>query len=152
MLIPSLEVDCNVGWAKDNQVVIRQCVPLAGTGIVPGSTVHYSGWGAVDRDSDIYLWIEFFASTDCTESALAGTLQVEDALELQWTRFELSPPFTVPANAASVEYRLAVLDSVDSSMFLALLDGAYLGAAPLLFTDNLEGSAPNPCRWSSESP
>lgn len=146
-------VDCGVGYNDSfNQVVLRQCVPLAGTGVVPGSTtVFYSGWGLVNRPVQTTLAIAFFDSADCTGSMIdegSGTLL---APALQWVPFELQTAL-VPESAASIEYRLFALDASDNSEILLFLDDAYLGPDPLLFAGSFEETPQLACLWSSYAP
>lgn len=150
-LAASDELDCDIAeLAGTNHAVIRQCVPLAGTGIVPGSTeVYYSGWAMVDQTEPMWLSIVFFASADCSGSELDNSSRGMTAPTDEWVNFELD--YTgVPVGTASIQYRLVAFDEVDNSTYLLSLDDAYFGTVPLLFADGFEQGSVD-CRWSSHS-
>jgi len=155
VLTGSALVGCGAGIDPSfNQFAIFQCVALAGTGVVAGSSeVFYRAWVLVNRQEATVLSIRFFSSSDCTGSEISGALESMLTPGSQWVFYPLSAVGTpVPATTASIELRMAAYDPIDDSPFFGALDAAYLGTVPLLFDDGLDHTSSVACNWSSYSP
>jgi hypothetical protein len=67
-----------------------------------------------------------------------------------WTHVSLSADNVIP-NTLSVSLAFDAWDAVNETFGLAF-DRVYLGAAERIFSEDFEGQAATPCRWSSWTP
>jgi len=152
-LAVAAEVDCGLGSAS-YEAGIRQCVPLAGSALVAGSSkVFFSGWVFVDQNVTAGIALRFFAGTDCSgvDEISGAVLAGGSGYAGIWKFWTPLDPVPVPAGTLSIEYQAIGIDH-DGTWFLEFFDDAYLGTATVLYTDGFEHASPTPCHWHGFAP
>jgi len=125
LLAISSQVDCGLSLLV-HELAFVQCVPLAGTGLVAGSSkAFFSAWLYFETDfAGVYrgIGLRYFTSEDCTGDEISHTSNGFEGGYAGWTFTNGFDLVTVPAGTASIEYRAIAFDLDNNTFFYSYFD------------------------------